>query len=180
MASIDTLFAGPAGPLVIFALRIIDVSLGTVRVLLAMRNARFVVPAIAFVEILIWVVAVGNAIKHLDSPWHVLGYATGFAAGNAVGLWIEGKLAFGLASVRVVTKSGGFELADALRERGFGVTELEGEGRAGKVQLLYTVVKRRHVPDLLAEIDRLAPDAFVTVQEPREILRGWLYGMKRK
>lgn len=180
MTSLDTIFAGPAGPIVIFALRVIDVSLGTVRVLLAMRNAGVIVPLIAFVEILVWVVAVGNAIKHLDSPWHVLGYATGFAAGNVVGLWIEGKLAFGLASLRIVTKSGGFELADKLRERGFGVTELEGEGREGKVQLLYTVVKRRHVPDLIAEVDRLSPDAFVTVQEPREIKRGWLYGMRRK
>ena len=33
--SVDALFAGPWGPLLIFALRIVDVSMATVRMLLA-------------------------------------------------------------------------------------------------------------------------------------------------
>ena len=35
---IDALFSGPIGPLLIFALRIVDVSFSTVRILLSVRD----------------------------------------------------------------------------------------------------------------------------------------------
>jgi uncharacterized protein YebE (UPF0316 family) len=97
MEIIEQLFGGPWGPLVIFLLRIVDVSLATVRMLLSVRGQKLLVPLIGFFEVLIWLFAAGNAIRHLSSPYHVIGYAGGFAAGTAVGLWVEEKLAFGLA-----------------------------------------------------------------------------------
>ena len=51
------IFASLWGPLIIFGLRIIDVSLATLRMLLTMRNARRLVPVIGLFESLIWVVA---------------------------------------------------------------------------------------------------------------------------
>src|SRR5690606_29699166 len=145
MDALDPLFAGPWGPVLIFSLRIIDVSLATVRVLLAVRNHRMIVPVLGFFEVTVWIVAVGSAIRNLESGWHVLGYATGFAAGNFVGLWIEEKLAFGFATVRIVSAYGGVELAEALRDRGFGVTEFSGQGRDGPVEVVYAVLRRRDV-----------------------------------
>jgi uncharacterized protein YebE (UPF0316 family) len=177
---IDALFAGPWGPLVIFCLRIVDVSMATTRTLLAMRNARLAVPVIGFFEVLIWIFAVGSAIRNLGSPWHVLGYASGFAVGNVVGLWLEEKLAMGLATIQIVSRAEGVQLAGALRERGFGVTEFDGRGRDGKVEVTHTVVKRRQIDEVLEVVDRLAPDAFVSVEEPRAIRRGWMFPGRRK
>ena len=167
-------FAGPWGPLVIFLLRIIDVSLATTRMLLAVRGQRVLVPIIGFFEVLIWLFAAGNAIQFLDSPLHVVGYAGGFAAGNVVGLWVEEKLALGLATVRIISEHGGVELADALREMGFGVTEFTGQGREGIVEVVYTVARRADTPRILRTVGEWAPDSFVTVEEPRAIHRGWL------
>jgi uncharacterized protein YebE (UPF0316 family) len=180
MTEIDLLFAGPWGPLIIFALRICDVSLSTLRVLLSMRNARVAVPILGFFEVLIWIFAVGNAIRNLDSAWHVLGYASGFAAGNLVGLWIEEKLAFGLATVRIISKVGGVELAESLRERGFGVTEFTGQGKEGAVEVVYTVCRRRHIAEVLQQARFWDPDAFVTVEEPRAIHRGVVHDRPRE
>lgn len=171
----DALFAGPWGPLLIFSLRICDVSLALLRTLLAVRNVKIAVPIIGFFEVLIWIFAVGAAIRNLSSPWHLLGYAGGFAMGNVVGMWIEGKLAFGLAIVRVISKHGGVEVAEALREKGFGVTEFTGHGRDGTVEILDTVVKRRHIPEVLRVVDLWDPRAFVMVEEPRLIRHGWLH-----
>jgi uncharacterized protein YebE (UPF0316 family) len=122
MEALEALFAGPWGPLAIFALRIVDVSLSTIRIVLAVRGHKYVVPFIGFFEVLIWVFAVGHAIRFLDSPLHLLGYAGGFATGSIVGLLIEERLAIGYASIRVVSRHAGVEMADALRSRGFGVT----------------------------------------------------------
>jgi uncharacterized protein YebE (UPF0316 family) len=179
MAQFDAIFAAPWGPLIIFALRLVDVSLSTVRILLAIRNRRVVVPIIGFFEVLVWVFAAGNAIRHLDSFWHVLGYAAGFSTGTVVGLWIEEKLAIGIATMRVVTTRTGAGLADAMRQLGCGVTELIGQGRHGPVEVVFSVVPRRRIPDVIAQVERWDPDAFITVEEPREIRRGWMHSTPR-
>jgi len=176
------LFAGPWGPILIFGLRIVDVSLATLRMLLTMRNRRSVVPIIGFFEALIWVFAVGTAIRNLNSTWHLLGYAGGFSAGTVTGLWLEGKIALGLATVRIICRDRerGERLADALREKGFGVTEFAGEGREGRVGFIYTVVTRRQIPSVLREVESRDPDAFVSIEEPRSIHRGWMFGTRKK
>lgn len=174
------IFAGPLGPLAIFLLRVVDVSLATTRTLLAMRGARLAVPILGFFESLVWVLAVGTAITHLDSPLHVLGYAGGFATGTVVGLWLEEKLALGLASFHIVSRHGGIEIADALRAKGFGCTEFLGQGREGRVEVLNAVVRRRRGPEVLAVVDELDPDAFVSVEEPRTVRRGWMFDKRKK
>jgi uncharacterized protein YebE (UPF0316 family) len=180
MQLLESLFAGPYGPFVIFGLRIVDVSLATIRILLAVRGHKLVVPFIGFVEVLVWVFAAGNAIRYLDSGWHVLGYAAGFSTGSVVGLLIEERLAIGFATIRVVSRVAGDELADALRTIGFGVTEFAGEGRDGPVEVVYTVCRRRDIGRVIDEVERWDAQAFITVEEPRDIRWGWMNTSPRK
>ena len=169
--TVDQPFAPPWGALLIFALRIVDVSCDTMRVLFAIRGRRGIAGALGFLQALIWIFAVGNAVRHLDSWMHILAYAGGYAAGTMVGITIERAVAYGLATVRVISRHGGVEIAEALRERGYGVTELAGFGREGSVEILNCVVQRAHLDEVMAIIDQFDPDAFVTVEEPK-ILRG--------
>jgi uncharacterized protein YebE (UPF0316 family) len=178
-AGLEALFAGPWGPLIIFGLRIIDVSMSTVRILLAVRGHRYIVPFIGFFEVMIWVVAVGNAIRFLDSPLHLLGYAGGFATGSVVGLLFEERLAIGYATIRIVSRHAGVELSDALRSLGFGVTEFAGQGRDGPVEVAYTVCQRRDIQRVISEVERWDRQAFITVEEPRDIRWGWMTSSRR-
>ena len=175
-----SLLSGPWGPLLIFLFRIVDVSLGTLRMLLAVRGRRLLPPLIGFVEVLIWVLAAGSVVQNLSSPLHVVGYAGGFAAGTAVGLWAEARLALGVATVQAVTRDPTVDVAGALRELGYGVTRVIGHGRDGEVTITYTVARRRNVPDVLRMIEAVAPGAFVSVQDERIVRRGWLTGTRRK
>ena len=174
-----SLFALPWGPLVIFLARIVDVSLDTGRVLSAVRGNRAAAAGLGFFQALIWIIVVGNAIKHLDSAWHVLGYAAGFAAGTLIGITIEGALAYGLATVRIVTHHSGAVIAEALRERGYGVTVVPGRGREGSVEIINSVVQRQHLDDIMEIVDRHDSHAFVTVEEPK-ILRGGSLAQRRR
>ena len=169
--SIDAAFAAPTGALLIFCLRIVDVSCDTMRVLFAIRGKRGIAGVLGFVEALVWIFAVGNAVRHLDSWLHVLGYAGGYAAGTIVGISIEKAVAYGLTAVRIVSRHGGVEIAESLRERGYGVTEMAGFGREGSVEIVSSVVQRAHLGEVMAIVDRFDPDAFVTVEEPK-VLRG--------
>jgi uncharacterized protein YebE (UPF0316 family) len=168
---ISALFALPWGPFLICALRIVDVSLDTMRVLSAVRGGRWTAASLGFFQALIWIVAVGNAIKHLNSWYHVLGYAAGFAIGTLVGITIERRLAYGLATVQIVSQHGGVEIAEALRARGYGATEIPGFGRDGGVEIVRSVVQRQHLGEVMRIVDQWDSLAFVTAEEPR-ILRG--------
>lgn len=169
--TIDAIFASPWGALIIFMLRIVDVSCDTMRVLFAVRGKRGVAGVLGFFQALIWIFAVASAIKYLDSWIHILGYAGGYATGTVVGISIEGMVAFGLSQVRIVSAHGGVEIAEALRERGYGVTEFSGFGREGGVEIVNSVVQRAHLKEVMTIVDRFDPGAFVTVEEPK-ILRG--------
>ena len=177
---LQELLGGPFGPLAIMALRATDVTMATTRMLLIVRGRRGIVPIIGFFEILIWVTAVGTVVQHLDSPLHVVGYASGFALGNYLGLLLEERMALGLATVRTMVKTGGPALAAELREQGFGVTEMEGRGKDGVVDVLYSVAPRRVVGRCVDLINARAPESFVVVDEPRAVHRGWQFPRRKK
>ncbi len=174
------LLSGPWGPVIIFFLRAVDVSLSTFRVLMVVRGSRWLAPVVSFFEILLWVVAAGAVIRNLGSVWHAVGYAAGFSAGTAIGMRIEGKLALGICSVRAISSGPQAELARELRAHGYGVTEQRGRGREGWVGILHAVVRRRDVHDVIQTVERHDPDAFVTIQNDAVVHRGWLYQAKRK
>ncbi|KPK82600.1 MAG: hypothetical protein AMS25_01740 [Gemmatimonas sp. SM23_52] len=176
----EEILAGPLGPLLIFLLRICDVSIATLRLLNAVRGRKLVAAALGFVEILIWIVVVGTVVRNLNSLMLVISYAAGFAAGTYVGMTIEEKLALGLAEVRVISRAVGVEIAEALRGMGFGATEIVGQGREGRVEIVTTIVPRRALQEVYREIERWDPQAFVSVDEPRSIQRGWLLSRRRK
>ena len=172
--NIDLLFASPWGALVIFALRIVDVSLDTMRVIFAIRGRRDLAAILGFCMAIVWIFAVGNAVKHVDSLLHILGYAGGYATGTFVGITIERFVAYGVAMVRVISANGGVEIAHALRERGYGVPEVAGFGREGRVEVLFAAVNRSHLDDVLSIIAQWDDAAFVTIEEPKDMRGGQL------
>src|SRR5262245_24741243 len=106
-------------PLLIFTARLLDVTLSTVRILFIARGLRHLAPVVGFVEILIWLVAISQVLAHLDRPINYVAYAAGFAAGTWTGLAVEGRLALGLAAVRIITQEDASELIGRLKEEHF-------------------------------------------------------------
>lgn len=182
----EALLGAPIGALIIFLLRIVDVSMAMIRMIVAVRGRRGLAAAIGFFEVLIWLVAVGQALNHLDSIYHVVGYAAGFAAGNYVGVWLEGRFAIGVNVIRAILPipdgktQAGNRSAKALRRDGFAVTEIQGHGREHTVSILNVVVPRKSVPHVLAVLNENDPDAFVSVEEVRSTRGGYLRPGGRK
>jgi len=171
----DALFALPYGPVVIFAMRIVDVSMGTVRVIVMVRGQRALAAAIGFFEVLVWIVAVGSALQYLNSPYHVVGYAGGFAAGTFVGIGAERLLVLGKVVVRaIIPDEDDGRTARALREEGYAITEIDGRGREGPVDVLNAVVDRKEAARVVEAIEAKVPRSFITVEELRTTRGGTL------
>lgn len=158
--------------LAIFILRVCDMTLDTLRVLFIVRGQRPVVWFLGFFQSAIWVVAFSSVLGHLGNPLAWIGYAAGFATGNVAGMAIEDKLAIGYRHLRVISPQHGAEVAQAIRQAGYGVTELDGHGRDGPVAVINASVRRRDVDRLQEAVRHADPGAFVSVEEVRPLHRG--------
>jgi uncharacterized protein YebE (UPF0316 family) len=162
--------------ILVFLARVVNVSMSTVRSLLAMRGQSKLATVISFFESLIFIVAISQVLQNVDNIWNILGYSSGFAVGTWTGLKIEERLALGYAEVQVITQSTSNELANALRGAGYGVTEVVGQGLRGQVRVMTIVANRRDVPAITALASKIDEKAFVTVDSASHVYRGHMQG----
>jgi len=171
-------FAWGILPALIFLARICDVTLGTVRLVFVSRGFKYLAPVAGFFEVLIWILAIGQIMQNLSNWVCYLAYAGGFATGNYVGMRVAEKLSLGIVLIRVITQKGAHALVDRLRESDYGVTSLDGEGAAGPVQLIFTIVPRREVGAVVDLVKAYNPQAFYSIEEVGFVEKG-VFPMKK-
>ena len=155
------------GAVLIFLARIVDVSIGTLRIILVARDHRLWSSVLGFFEVLIWLLAISQIVTNLTSIELYIGYAAGFAAGTYVGMTIERKLSIGTLLVRVVVPGVADRLVESLAGAGHRVTEVAGEGAHEPVTIIFTIIKRSSLPKVIAAVQAFDPAAFYTVEDVR-------------
>lgn len=147
--------------------RIIDVTLGTVRTIMVVQGRRYFACFLGFCEVTIWLFIAARAIHHLpEHPLYAIAYGLGFAAGNFLGVTVEGWIALGNQMLLVFSQFGP-EIATVLRNFHLRVTEFEGRGRDGPVTMLLLVVKRQESSLAVQMIRELDPDCFYLLEDIR-------------
>lgn len=154
-------------PLLIFLARIADVSLGTLRIILLSKGKKYIAPILGFFEVFIWIIAISKIIQNLDNYVNYIAYAAGFATGNYVGILLEEKLAMGILVVRIITSKETPRLINNLQNEGFGVTVVDAYGSKEKVNVIYTVIKRNNLREVVDIIKKHNPRAFYSVEDVR-------------
>lgn len=157
----------------IFVLRVINMSLSTLRMLLMLRGKKAITWILGVCEAGVFVIALTYVVSDLNNWLNILAYATGFATGNSVGMWIENKLAVGYVHLRVISSHKGTEIIQKLRAEGYAVTEIEGHGRDGVVSIITASVLRRQVNKVRAFVEKVDPEAFMTGEDLQPIRRGF-------
>ncbi|MFH1722128.1 MAG: DUF5698 domain-containing protein [Candidatus Altiarchaeota archaeon] len=146
---------------VIFFMRITDVSLGTLRMINVVQGRKINVLILGFFEVLIWIFAVSQVIMHLKEHIFLsVAYAAGFAVGNAVGIHLEKVFSKGMMVARIISRGKGAEIASSLRDKGWRATLIEGEGRDGPVELLYVISPIKSMSGCIDIAEEVDPDIF--------------------
>ncbi|MFH1093022.1 MAG: DUF2179 domain-containing protein [Candidatus Omnitrophota bacterium] len=154
-------------PLLIFLARVCDVSMDTMRILFIGRGKRLIAAMLGFVQVLIWLLAIRQVILNISTPLYYLAYAGGFATGTWIGIMLEEKLAIGIQVIRVITHKEASNLIEFLKDKGYRLTYVDGYGTKGKVSIIYTIVKRQAIRDVIDIIVRFNPQAFYTIEDVR-------------
>jgi uncharacterized protein YebE (UPF0316 family) len=166
------LFSYVLMPLLIFLARICDVSIGTMRIIFVSKGKRNIAPILGFFEVLIWITAISKIMQNLDNYINYIAYAAGFATGNFVGMIIEEKLAMGIMMIRVFAHEKGPDLVQILNVNGYGATSVEAYGAREKIHLIYTIVQRNELANVLGIISGFNPKAFYTIEDVKAVNEG--------
>jgi uncharacterized protein YebE (UPF0316 family) len=168
--TLATLLAG----LLVLALRVVDMSLDTLRVSFLVRGSRGLASWIGFLEALVFICGVSIVLQGPLAIPQVLGYAGGFALGNYFGMRLASLLP-GFVMLHVISRERGEDIARDLRSRGYGATVFMGQGLNGPVAMLYCIVRHHQHAAACAIVKEHDPQALV-VSEPVQMARGGFMG----
>ncbi|OGN93058.1 MAG: hypothetical protein A2Y88_10730 [Chloroflexi bacterium RBG_13_48_10] len=157
----------------IFILRVVDMTLDTLRVLFVMRGKKKIAWVLGFFQSAVFVLAIGQVLTQLNNPLNIIGYAAGFATGNVVGMIIEERIAIGHILVNIISPRRGSAIVSHLRQNGYAVTELSGRGKDGMVSMINCSVLRKQVDTVHQLINEIDPEAFITAEDVRPIKHGF-------
>lgn len=151
------------------ALATCNVGLWTLRVAVAAAGRRLMAAVIAGLESLLFALAFGTVISSLDDPLRVGAYAIGVALGTLVGVIADERLSTGQSLVRIVVDGDGEAPAAELRGHGWPVTCTRADGVRGLVAVLLVAVDDAALHRLRADLDRVVPSGFLTVERLRSV-----------
>ena len=160
----------------IFCCRILDVTCGTVRTILTVKENTKGAALMGFIEVFLWYVVVRDAMTS-DGPVIAIAvaYAAGFATGTYVGGQIARRIISGNVTVQVVTSHRDDAMLAAIRDAGYAITVLnanESEFAESKYLIIASVDKKqlKAFEELIKEKD---PKAFIMVSETKSYVGGY-------
>ena len=161
----DAVFSYVLLPLLIFFARIFDVSINTVRIIYVLGGRKLTSTLLGFFESFVWLMAIRQIFEHLDNWICYVAYPAGFAAGIFVGMIIEEKIAYGKVIVRIITRKDIQALLQYLNKQYQRYTYVKAEGPDGHENLVFTVLEREKLEELLMTMKEILPTAFYTVEK---------------
>ena len=166
--------------LVILCGKVIEVSIGTIRIVLITRGERLLGAILGFFEVLLWVILVSTVLKDITSdPIKVFIYAAGFAIGNYLGSVFEQKIGIGNVRIEaIVLEKDGNKLANCIRAKGYAVTVLEGKGMNFNRQVLIMNIRRKDYFEVVKMIRQFEENVVITINDIKPIYGG--YGILKR
>lgn len=158
----------------IFFVRILDVSLGTIRTMFIVKGQKLVASLVGFVEVLIWFLIVKEALNTTENSILIgIAYSLGFATGTYIGSVLSNVLITGNVTMQVFTDN--IKLEKILREQGYAVTVIECRGydEAISKHMLYININKKKERILRKVIHNEDKEAFIVVNETKYVENGY-------
>ncbi len=168
------------GLFLIFCARILDVSIGTLRILFLVRGRRGIAAALGFAEVMIYLTALGYVLGggREMSLLQMVVYCAGFSTGNFVGSFLEERLMNAYVVLEIImdktpeTKI----MVEKIRSDGYGATVVYGKGRDGIRSIIKVICRRSDIPVVTAHTENRG---FICITDVKGCYGGY-FPMQRK
>ena len=166
--------------LIIFIGRVIDVSLGTIRVNMIVRRKKTIAAVVGFFEVAIFISIIVRIIQEINNIYGILAYASGFAVGTVIGIIISEKLSKDLISTNIISVKQSEAIKDLLKDEGYGITCYKGSGINGEVEVINVICSQTNIQKLNKIVYSKDPSAFLVSYMLDKIRGGFIRGLKKK
>ncbi|MBU1108806.1 MAG: hypothetical protein KKB51_19170 [Candidatus Riflebacteria bacterium] len=147
--------------LAVFFARIVDVSVGTIRIISIVNGRMKTAFILGFVEVSIWLLVISTVLDKIkESPVIAVFYALGYASGNVVGILIEKRVSLGNSLLRIISMENGAEIATEFRRLGYQVVSFDGIESDRAIKEIEVPCRRKDIDRLVNIARKIEPDAF--------------------
>ena len=160
----------------IFCVRIIDVTLGTLRTIITVKDKIFLASVIGFFEVLVWFLIAKEALDTSSSSVLVgIFYALGFACGTYIGGRISRRFVKGKLTVQVITTNASTEWTSELRKNGFAVSVMDINQKEGEPDkyMFFMEIDKINLNRLCSLIKKYDKNAFIVVNDSKAVINGY-------
>ena len=166
--------------ILLLVLQLAYVPMLALRTICMVKKLTLLTAFFGFLESIIYVFGLAIVLTGEQNLLQMLVYALGFSLGLIVGIHLENKIAIGYTSILVNIRDMNHEMIRNVREKGFGVTVFQGEGKDSPRYRLDILTKRSREHELLSLIEFYEPQAFVLSYEPTRFKGGYMELMMKK
>lgn len=160
----------------IFCVRILDVSMGTMRTIVTVKGKTKIAALIGFVEVLIWFLIVREALNTDETSIFVaLSYAGGYATGTLIGGILSNKFISGNLGVQVILSRRDENIINQIRQAGYAVSVVDAKGQnVDELKyMLFMEIDKKKINEVRKLIKKLDEKAFLTVSETKLVQNGY-------
>ena len=160
----------------IFLVRIVDVTLGTLRTIITVKDKILLASIIGFFEVLVWFLIAKEALDTNNNSIFVgIFYALGFATGTYIGGKISRRVIKGNLSVQVITTNASNKWLKVLRENGFAVSvmDIRQKDEEPDKYMFFLEINNSDFDKLHKIIKKYDPKAFIVVNESKTVVNGY-------
>ena len=157
----------------IFFIRILDVSLGTIRSIITIKGQAILASMIGFIELFVWFIIVREALNTDNTSIFVaISYAGGFATGTYIGSKLSNHFIKSTFSVQIITDNK--DLISFIRNQGYAVTVMDIQGREADKEkyMLLIEIHSKSYNDLRKIVEEQDKNAFMIVDETKYVHNG--------
>lgn len=158
-------------PILILLARVIDVTLGTIRIILANKGIKLTSAIIGFFEVLVWLTAITTIMQNLTNVVAFFAYATGFSLGTYLGIYIEEKISIGQVRLIIITKKNLFKMINDLKLTQYAFISNSVNKSNHKIKIINAFLERKNLSSVIKIIKEKDPKAFYSVEDLKMISR---------
>ena len=143
--------------LLIFILKLLENMISTLRIIIISNGKKVLGSILLFIVSIIWIVSSGITIININLIG-ILAFSVGSLVGSYIGSILEEKIALGNYLIFCISSK---EIVKSLRDSGYIITILHGEGLDGDKNILMIAIERKKIKYLINKIFRLDKDAII-------------------
>lgn len=167
---------------VIFFAKTIELTLGTLRLIIVANGKKILGAVLQGIAALVWVFAVGLVVVDVTSdPLKIVAFALGSTFGSYLGSFLEEKMAIGSNMLMaIIDKHLEEAITTTIRNRGYAVTVINGEGKEKERAILMIMVSRKKRSEIVNMIKKIDYEAMIISESASTINGGHTKNEKSK